>query len=491
MQWIIEHWLAFVLLVAYTGVLLRNAWLGSRASDGMSGYYVGHRNLGGIAIGVSFYATFASTNSYIGHAGKGYAYGLPWMFMAASLIVFTFLSWRYVGPKLRSFAASFDALTIPDYFGARFLGRADREGHPIRFISALVIVFASLLYLVAIFKGAGHLFQQFLGISYEAAILVTLAIVVVYTSVGGFVSVVRTDVIQGGLMVIGAILIFYFVTSAAGGIGAVWTLAEKPDKAFLFELNGGIPFAFLVGISLSGALKLIVDPRQLSRFYALKDEAEVKKGIWVAVLGLLIIQACIFPVGIYAHFLLDGVTDTDLIVPTLVADPAVFPFWAGDFLIVAIVAAGMSSMDSVLLVAASTLFKNIINPRVKVVSEVRWTRMAILGFAVFAAVLALHPPGDIVEITIFSGSLYAVCFLPAVLLGLHWRRGSAEAVLASMGVGVVTLVMWMLAGYREYLHEVFPALTASILTYLVISLRSEIIDPRLTDKSEPENPGGH
>ena len=491
MQWIIEHWLAFVLLVAYTAVLLRNAWLGSRIGNGLSGYYVGNRNLGGVAIGVSFYATFASTNSYIGHAGKGYVYGMPWMFMAASLIVFTFLSWRFVGPKLRAFAASFDALTIPDYFGARFLGEADREGHPIRFLSALVIVFASLLYLVAIFKGAGHLFQQFLGISYELAVFVTLAIVVLYTTIGGFVSVVRTDVIQGGLMVIGAMLIFYFVSSASGGVGAITDLAEMPDKAFLFELNAGIPFAFLVGISLSGALKLIVDPRQLSRFYALKDDAEVKRGIWVAVFGLLIIQACIFPVGIYAHFLLDGVTDTDLIVPTLVADPAIFPLWAGDFLIVAIVAAAMSSMDSVLLVAASTLFKNMINPHTEVTSQVRWTRIAIFGFALVAALLALRPPGDIVEITIFSGSLYAVCFLPAVLLGLHWRRGTANAVLASMGVGVFVLVLWMLAGYREYLHEVFPALTASILTYLVISLRSGVIHPRSPDRSAPENPDGH
>ena len=69
--------------------------------------------------------------------------------------------------------------------------------------------------------------------------------------------------------------------------------------------------------------------------------------------------------GIYAHLILTDVSDTDLIVPTLVSDPAVFPFWAADFLIVAIVAAAMSSMDSVLLVAASTLYKNLIAPFVR------------------------------------------------------------------------------------------------------------------------------
>jgi len=465
MAWIEVHWLACVLLVAYTAILLRNAWIGRQASTGMDGYYVGNRNMSGLAIGISFFATFASTNSYIGNAGKGYAFGVAWFVLPVAMIIFTYLSWRFVGPKLRAYAANFDALTIPDYLGARFCGSADNDRQPIRLASAIVIVFASLLYLIAIFKGAGHLFELFFDISYESAVILTLAIVMLYTSIGGFISVVRTDVLQGTLMVVGAVTMFYFVTSAAGGIRAIADLAAMPDKSFLFELNGGVAFAFLVGLSLSGALKLLVDPRQLSRFYALRDDHEAKRGIWVAVLGLTIVMGCIFPIGIYAHHLVDGVTDTDLIVPTLVVNPSIFPIWAGDFLIVAIVAAAMSSMDSVLLVAASTLFKNLIKPYAQTTAELPWTRGMVIGVAILAAVFALRPPADIVEITIFSGSLYAVCFLPAVVVGLHWERGDARAVLWSMTLGVLALILWMVSGLRGNLHEVFPALTVSLLVY--------------------------
>jgi len=487
LEWISQHWLAVVLLVAYTAMLLYNAYLGSRASTGLAGYYVGGRNMGGVMIGVSFFATFASTNSYIGHAGKGYAYGLPWMIMATALVFFTWASWRWVGPSLRRFASQWDALTIPDYLGSRFVPtRQDSSRHPLRIVSAIVIVFSSLLYLIAIFKGAGHLFQQFLGVPYEAAVGITLLIVMLYTSIGGFVSVVRTDVAQGVLMVLGSMTIFYFVTDAAGGVGAIAELQHMPDKAFLFELNGGIPFLVLLGISLSGSLKLFVDPRQISRFYALRDDRAVRQGVWIAVIGLALVQFCIFPVGVYAHLIMEGVTDTDLIVPTLVSDPAVFPLWAGDFLIVAIVAAAMSSMDSVLLVAASTLYKNLIEPIRHSRRQLQWTRLAVIGFAVVAAVLALRPPGDIVEITIFSGSLYAVCFFPAVVLGLHWQRGNAAAALASMGVGVSVLLLWILLGLRGTLHEVFPALLSSILVYCLISLLSKQpdIDPEQRTKAD-------
>jgi SSS family transporter len=466
MSWFVEHWIASSLLVIYVSALFYNAYVGNKAAEGVGGYYVGNRQLGGTVVGISFFATFASTNTFIGHAGKGYEYGVAWFTLAVLLIIFSWASWRWIGPPLRRFAAEWDALTIPDYIRGRILGdtpNADR--HPLQMLSASVIVFASILYLLAIFKGAGHLFQIFLGVPYEVAVGVTLLVVVLYTSIGGFVSVVKTDAIQGVLMLMGAITIFYFVTRAAGGLTAVSQLTDMPTKQHLFDLNGALPFAVLLGISLSGALKLIVDPRQLSRFYGLKSEAEVKKGMWIAVLGLTLILACMFPIGLYAHLILENVSDTDLIVPTLVNDPDIFPFWVTDLLIVSIVSAAMSSMDSVLLVASSTLYKNLIAPFHHVKNEVRWSRMAVIVLALIAALMALNPPGDIVGITIFSGSLYAVCFFPPVVFGLYNRVASAKVVLASMILGISVLVIWISLGLSTLVHEVFPALLVSALVY--------------------------
>jgi SSS family transporter len=468
LDWLRTHWVAGVLLLVYSAVLLHHAWLGRRATGGLGDYYVGGRGMGGMMIGVSFFATFASTNSYIGHAGMGYAYGLPWLLMAAMIVLFTWLSWLLVAPRLRRFTAHWDALTLPDYLERRF----HAPGRTLRVVSGLVILLCSVLYLVAIYKGAGNLFEVFLGIEYQTAVGITLLIVMLYTSIGGFVSVVRTDFLQGILMLIGSVTIFWCVTDAAGGALRLPELAERPETAGLFGWNAGIPLVVLLGIALSGSLKLLVDPRQVSRFYALKDARSVRVGLWVAVIGIAVIQFCLFPVGIYAHFLLDGVTDTDLIMPTLLNDPEVFPLWVADFLLIAMIAAAMSSMDSVLLVAASVLYRDLVEVVRPTANPLAWTRWGVIGVAAVSAWLALRPPGGIVEITIFSGSLYAVCFFPAILFGLHWRRGNATAVLASMVAGGAVLLAWMLSGAGGRIHEVFPALAVSCVVYAWISTRA-------------------
>ena len=481
MAWPGQHWFAIALALVYTAFLLLHARAGMRVGKTAAGFFVGNRRLGGAVIGVSFYATFASTNSYIGLAGKSYEYGLPWLTMAAMLVVFCWLSWRVVAPRMRRFAAAWGSLTVPDFLAVRFA--SDR----VRIAAAVVIVFSSLLYLVAVFKGAGNLLQVFLGIPYQVAVIVTLVLIVAYTMLGGFLSVVRTDVLQGSLMVVGSLLLFYFITSAAGGVTVIAELPNEPSRTHLFDLNAAIPFVVLVGIALAGSLKLLVDPRQVTRFYGLKDERSVRVGIWVAVLGILVIQFCLFPLGLYAHFLLDGVSDTDLVIPTLVNDAGVIPPLVGDFLVIAILAAAMSSLDSVLLVAASAASRDLFYRRDRDDARVvRHARVGVAAFAVLAAVVALNPPGGIVELTIFSGSLFAVCFVPTVLIALHWHRGNEAAALTSFGLGIAVLVGWLASGLGDIVHEVFPALLASTVAYVIVSARCRAVtDPEVQRLFEP------
>jgi len=433
-----EHWIAVVLLLGYALLLLVNAWRGRAQTSTLTDYYVGGRRLSGWVVGVSFCATYASTNSYVGNAGKGYALGAPWLLFPFVMLLFTWLSWTTVAPRLREFTARLDALTLPDYLARRY------ESLAVGRVAAVIVLFASVLYLVAIFKGAGVVLQLFLDVDYSVAVLVTLVIVVLYTAIGGFLSVARTDVAQGLFMLLGSLLVGYFVFSRALELaepGEGLSILKDARLADSLGWNAGMPFAVLVGIFLSGSLKLLVDPRQVSRFFALEDQRARRQGMWVAMVLVVLIQLGLFPVGVLAHLFFESVGDTDMIVPML---------------------------DSVLLVAASVFSRDLLG----VVENrgIAITRRAVVGLAVVAAVIALRPPGDIVTITIFSGSLYAACFLPALFFSLHWTRGHAVAVLGSMGAGVLALVLWLASGLNVVLHEVFVGLIASMGIYLALSL---------------------
>ena len=234
-----------------------------------------------------------------------------------------------------------------------------------------------------------------------------------------------------------------------------------------------MPFPVLIGIVVAGTLKFIVDPRQLSRFYALADPTAVRRGLVVSTIAFLVVYTMLLPIGLYAHAVLgSGLAESDLVVPTLLGDAGILPALPAAFILVAMLAAAMSSLDSVLLVMASTWERDVIS-LVRQVEEgraVAHTRFWVALFAIITAWLSLNPPGSIVTLTAFSGGLYAACFFPAVVLGLLWRRGTGAGAVASLISGFVVLLFWDVVPFSDAVHEVFPAMALSLAAYVGFGL---------------------
>jgi Na+/pantothenate symporter len=222
----------------------------------------------------------------------------------------------------------------------------------------------------------------------------------------------------------------------------------------------------------AGLVKFAVEPRQLSRFFALEGDNATRTGMIVSSVTFAAVFSLLIPVGIYARKILGGgLEDTDLVVPTLLSE--VFGQGTGAFLLVAMVAAAMSSLDSVLLVMASTTERDLVSvvrPGRDQKSEMFWTRGWVALFALITAIISLDPPGGVVELTAFSGSLYGACFFPAIIFGLHWKKGSGSAVIASFVVGIGVLLTWEMIPGSQVLHEVFPAMALSTLAFYLVSL---------------------
>ena len=461
-----EYWMVHSLLLLYTFMLAHHAWTGNRKTKGLADYYVGGRNMGGWVIGLSFFATYASTNSFVGFSGRTYDWGIPWMLFIPTAVAFSLFAWLVVAPRLRAFTAAMDSLTIPDFIGFRFGSTTARV------FSALIMIAASFFYMTAVFKGIGNLLETFLEIQYEVSIVIVFFIVMTYTMIGGFISVVKTDSVQGVVMVLAAIVLFSGTVSAAGGLASISEVRTQPGGEELFTWGGGVAIPVLMGTMFAGLVKFAVEPRQLSRFFALQGDKATRTGMIVSSVTFAAVFSLLIPVGIYARRVLPGgLEDTDLVVPTLLTE--VFGPGTGAFLLVAMVAAAMSSLDSVLLVMASTTERDIVSvlkPGRTEAAEMFWTKGWVALFALITAVISLNPPDGIVELTAFSGSLYGACFFPAIVFGLHWRRGSGAGVIASFVIGISVLLGWKYLPGSEILHEVFPAMIFSTFAFWIVSL---------------------
>ncbi len=329
---------------------------------------------------------------------------------------------------------------MPDFLGRRY------DSPALRRLSAIVIVMASVVYLVAVYKGSALALQQFLGLNYHAAVVAIFLVVTTYTLAGGFRSVVLTDAVQGLLMAIGAVVLIIAVLYQGGGVTAILGNIQSQDPD-LVSWQGKMPILAILGLALAGGMKMLVDPRQISRIYGLRDRKALGVARIVAPLLMLTTYLCLLPIGALAHALIpaDAINDSDLVMLYLLGTVEVLGPVLSSFMLLVLLAAAMSSLDSVLLVAASSVGRDILiigdkDPRV-----LTRTRLWVLVISSLGMLLALNPFGDIVGITAFSGSLYAACFFPTLVVGLYWERGTAAGAVVCVLLGSTTVTAWHFA----------------------------------------------
>ena len=491
-SWVNAHAVPLAALVIYLTVIVAHAWHGNRATRDTADYYVGGRAMGGLVLGLSFYATYFSTNSFIGFAGKSYDLGFAWMAMGLVLLLCAVVSWHVVAPRLRLATEKLGTLTFAGFLGAHY------RSSSVRIAAAGVILVSSIFYMTAVFKGIGGTMQAYLSVPYEVGVGLVFVIVVAYTVFGGFISVVHTDAVQGALMLLGSVYLFLNVLRAGGGWTAlIERIAATPGVApdgrplgdALLASTGTMPWALLLGIACAGGAKFLVEPRQVSRFFALKDDRALRIGMIVAPAAIGLSYLCLLPLGVLARGLLaeGSVAESDAVIPALLTDPQVTGKVAGAVILTALLGAAMSSIDSVLLVLAGAFQRDVVEVFAGDFDDaksLRFTRIQVVVFAAVTALVALRPPGDILSLTIFSGTLYAACFAAPFFAALFRWRGSSVAALGAMLIGGMVVVSWSTLTVEfsilSSIHPVFASVAASFAAYAALSRFHDGIDSRET-----------
>lgn len=461
------------ILVAYLLILLVIGLWSRRGSQNVRGYYIADKGLPSWVIAFSSNATGESAWLLLGLTGMGYAVGAHALWVIVGEVLGVALAWTVVARRFKTASDRYDAITVPDFLAEHFHDRS----HVLRVVSAVIILSMTAAYTAAQLTASGKAFNAFLGADYTTGVLVGAAIVVFYTTVGGFRAVAYSDVLQGLLMFLCLLVLPIVGIAAAGGWTAMLATLRAEDAQLLDVMGGaGMSAAGVASVAgfLAIGLAFLGSPQLLTRFMAARDVREIPRGAVIAIVCIIVFDVGAVLAGMSGRALFPGLADPETIYPLMGAElfPAVF---TGIFLVV-VLAAMMSTTDSLLILASSAVVRDVLQQVARV--DMTDRRLARVGKATTVVIgagalaLALTEARLIFWFVLFAWSGLACAFTPVVLCALFWPRTTREGAIAGMLGGFLTTVAWVVffkAGFYD-LYEMIPGFAAGLLGTVAVSL---------------------
>jgi len=476
----------------YLLALLGIGTMASRRMGGIREYFAADKSLGFVAVAFSARATGESAWLLLGLSGMGAAVGVKafWVVIGETLGVMG--AWLLMCRRFKRLTDDYDAVTVPDYLESRFDDRSQR----LRLVAAAALIVFVTIYVSAQIDATGQAFEVFLGWNYYAGLSAGFIVVLVYTLAGGFLAVVWSDVLQGALMFLGLLFLPIAGVCAAGGIVPILESLEAIDPALLALSGPGgwsIPTVLsTISLCLIG-LGFLGSPQIFVRFIALKSEREIRPGALAAATWTILATSGAVLSGMIGRAVLtEAGQDVDKVLgaggedvlPMLVEH--VLPLGLIAIFIAIVLSAIMSTVDSLLVLAASALvrdyYQQVRHPELSDDALVRLSRFATLALALAALAItvtvALNTPDRTVFwFVIFGWSGISATFCPTIILSLFWsgmtRRGALWGMLTGfLGVPLFKFLAPSLpkvGSYFAQLGELPPAFLLSGFTIVLVS----------------------
>lgn len=480
-------------LLLYLVLMLVVGFAASRYMRSLDDYVLAGRRLGPWVAAISERASGESAWFLLGLPGAAYSLGLVEFWSVIGIGFGILASWTFIAIPLRRETARLGALTLPDYFELRFNDRT----RILRIVSMVAILVFYTFYVAAQFNGAGKILNATFGIEPWQGILIGAAIVVAYTLLGGFLAVAWTDLIQGLLMTSVAVVLPVVGIIRLGGFDGLWegTAARGPE--FLSMNGGGVGEGFALGVAVGGlawGFGYLGQPHLLIRYMAIRKTSELRQGGLIA-MGWTLLSYWGAPfIGIVGVAILGpDLTDTEQVMPLLAK--ALVPGWIAGIMIAGATAAMMSTADSQLLVATSTLIEDIyvrmFRPKTTPGRLVLLSRLATVAAGAVSlglAFWALAGGALIYDVVDYAWAGLGSSFGPPLLFALWWKRTSRWGVLAGMIGGMTSTVIWKNVDFLGDLLDI-KAATFIISAILVVVVSLIVPDRRSPDAAAESSPG--
>ncbi len=498
-------------IIVYMMFMLGVGVVFSRRNKSTDDYYLGGRKLGPFVTAMSAEASDMSSWLLMGLPGVALATGLADAFWTAvGLAIGTYLNWLIVARRLRIYTEVNNSATIPDFFSNRF---RDKSGM-ILAISAVVIIVFFVPYTGSGFAAIAKLFNSLFGVDYHVALVVGALVVVFYTALGGFLAASTTDFVQSIVMTLALIVVVGFGINTANGIAPIIdNVKELPGYFSLTSTydavtNSAKDYGFIKILSMMAwGLGYFGMPHVLLRFMAINDDKKLKLSRRIASVWVVISMAVAIFIGVigYTFVRVKGIdlADSERIIIE-VSKVIGGTNWIGaivaGLIVSGILAATMSTADSQLLAAASSMSENIVHRFIaKNMSEktsMIVARATVLVISLVSFVFAWNPGSKVFDIVSFAWAGFGAAFGPVMLCALFWKRTTKAGVLAGMLAGGVTAIVWcyVLKPFGAAhgigllnIYELLPAFIVGLAAIIIVSLLTKAPEKEITDEFEQVN----
>ena len=498
-----------ITILAYMGIMVVIGAVFSKKNSSVGDFYLGGRKLGPIVTAMSAEASDMSSWLLMGLPGVAYLTGgaeAGWT--AIGLAIGTYLNWLIVAKRLRVYSQRCSAITIPDFISNRY-----RDSKKILMgVTALIILIFFVPYTASGFSACGKLFSSLFGWDYHAAMIISAVIIIAYTCTGGFLAASFTDLIQSIVMTLALISIVIFGINSAGGFENVIDNAKDISGYFSLshihntETGGSDKYSALTIASLlAWGLGYFGMPHILLRFMAIEDRNKIKTSRRIASVWVVISMTIAIFIGFIGNKLtaigkidqLDA-ADSERVVIKLAQYMS--EHHTGLAVIAGLVFAGilactMSTSDSQLLAASSSMSENILKGVFGVKLSDKQSMMVARGvlliIAILGVILAWDKDSSVFRVVSFAWAGFGATFGPVMLTALFWKRSNKYGAIAGLISGAVMVFAWKFGisklGGAFAIYELLPAFITATVFIIAVSLLTPAPEKEVTEEFDSVN----
>ena len=465
----------YTVLVLYLGIMAFIGWYAGRKTNSIGDFFVLSGKAGVLVSGIAYFSTQFSMGTFLGTPGTIYGVGYAGMAISVPGAVFCMiLPALLIGRKLITLGHKYGFLTMADYLTDRY------HSKKMSGVLGVMMLFFLVPMMGAQIIGAGVIVHVFTGLPEWVGVVGMGIIVILYCMSGGMKGAMMTDVIQGSLMIATAVVTFIVSVVMGGGFSNINHTLQSMNEAYLTfpGANGYMPWTYYVSNIVLWSFFTMGQPHLFTKFFAMKDHKTMFKAILLGTAGMFFSATLIEWAGVNGIASIQNIEKADQIIP-MILQRGLNPFLASIF-IAGIVAAGMSTIDGILVTTTGAvtrdIYQKIINKNATDETVMKLSKVVTVIIGIIVICFGVFQPGSIFEINLFAFSGMAIFVVP-ILFGIYWKKATAKGAIAAVIVGIISLLLFTLNPSVKALamgfHALFPTTIIASIVMIVVSKFTE------------------